>query len=435
VVHADRRQHGKEASMSGMLSGFSRAPGRELRVAEAVALIEARLPVVARAETVPLAAAAGRILSDSIVAPLPLPPFDHVAVDGYAMAAASLEAAGGRLPVTARVAAGDVAAILAEGGASRVFTGAPLPAGADTVVMQEDVSVDVSQRGRPMLVVPPGVARRDRNIRRRGEEFAEGAEVLPAGRRIGPAELALAASLGRAEMPVHERLRVALFSTGNELLEPGAPCGAAGRYDSNRPMLAAMLERLGCVVSDFGIVRDEPAALRAVFERAAPDHHAVLSSGGVSVGEEDHIRTVLAQHGEGEAWVLAMKPGRMLALGLIAGTPVIGLPGNPVAAMHAFVQIARPALLRLAGASRVPLWPLPVPAGFSHRKRAGRLEALRVRLGRDAAGQPVLQRFGSDSSGWLSSLTEGDGLAILPEPAGDVAPGDAIGFLPFFGLL
>jgi molybdopterin molybdotransferase len=301
--------------------------------------------------------------------------------------------------------------------------------------MQEDVKLDVSVLGRPVLVVPSGVARRDRNIRRTGEEFAEGAEVLPLGRRIGPAELALVASLGLADIPVRERLRVALFSTGNELLEPGAPRGAAGRYDSNRPMLAAMLARLGCAVSDLGIVRDEPAALRDVLLRAASGHHAVLASGGASVGEEDHVRAVLGQLGEGETWTLAMKPGRALALGLVDGTPVIGLPGNPVAAMHAFIQIARPALLRLAGASPQPLRALPVPAGFTHRKRAGRLEALRVKLGEDAAGLPVLHLFGSDSSGWLSSLTEGDGLAILPEEAGDVTPGAMIGFLPFAGLL
>jgi molybdopterin molybdotransferase len=342
---------------------------------------------------------------------------------------------GGRLPLIGRVAAGQSAPPLAEGSAMRVLTGAPLPEGADTVVMQEDVSVDVSVRGRPVLVVPPGVARRDRIIRGRGEGFGGGAGVLPPGRRIGPAELALAASLGLADIPVRERLRVALFSTGNELLEPGAPLRPAGRYDSNRPMLAAMLGRLGCAVSDLGIVRDEPDALRDLLTRAAPDHHAMLGSGGVSVGEEDHVHRVLGQLGESESWILAMKPGRALALGLVDGTLAIGLPGNPVAAMHAFIQIARPALLRLAGASPQPLRPLPVRAGFSHRKRAGRLEALRVKLGRDAAGGLVLQRFGSDSSGWLGSLTEGDGLAILPEDAGDVAAGDLIGFLPFSGLL
>jgi molybdopterin molybdotransferase len=422
-------------AMSGMAAGIFRAGGCTLRVAEAVALLEARLPVTARPETVSLEAALGRILAENLVTPLPLPPVDHVAVDGFALAAASLGEAGGRLPLAGRVAAGEAAPALAYGSAMRVFTGAPLPMGADTVVMQEDVAVDVSAPDRPVLVVPPGVARRDRNIRRRGEEFAEGAAVLPAGRRIGPAEVALAASLGLARLPARERLRVALFSTGNELQQPGQPLEPAGRYDSNRPMLAAMLARLGCAVSDLGIVRDEPAALRALLLQAAPGHHAVLASGGVSVGEEDHVRVVLGEIGEGESWSLAMKPGRALALGLVAGTPVIGLPGNPVAAMHAFIQIARPALLRLAGAAPQPLRPLLVPAGFRHAKRAGRLEAVRVRLGLDAAGQPVLQLFGSDSSGWLSSLTEGDGLAILPEDRGDVAEGDMVGFLPFFGVL
>jgi molybdopterin molybdotransferase len=420
--------------VSAVPAGAFRSGAAELRVAQAVALLGERLPVVARPETTPLRDAAGRVLSQDIITPLPVPAFDHAAVDGYAMQAGQLHETGGRVPIAGRVTAGEPAPELAPGTAMRVFTGALLPAGADTVVMQEHVTIDSAQGGRaPLLCVPARVARTNLNIRRRGEEFAAGATVLPAGRRIGPAEIALIASLGLGTVPVRERLRVALFSTGNELADAGAQGSAAGRYDSNRPMLQAMLERLGCAVSDLGIVRDDPHALRQLLGAAAEGHHAILTSGGASVGEEDHVRAVLADLGEAETWTLAMKPGRMLALGLVAGTPVIGLPGNPVAAMHAFIQIARPALLRLAGAAPAPLQPVPVRAGFTRRKRAGRLEAVRVRLGHDAHG-PVLQLFGSDSSGWLSSLTEGDGLALLAEDADAVTVDELIGFVPFFGL-
>ncbi len=403
----------------------------EIRIAEAFELITTRLPVTAAPEAVPLAAADGRVLAADIHAPHALPSFDHAAVDGYAFRFDDL---GRKLPIIGRTAAGSAPPPLKPGSAMRIFTGAPVPTEADTVVMQEDVTVEESDSG-PLLLLPEGKLKRGKNIRRAGEEIAAGDPVLPAGRRIGPAELALAASLGLTDLVVHAPLHVALLSTGDELVDAGETLGPAQRHDANRPLLAAMLRRLGCTVTDFGIARDEPEALTQAFRAAMQGQNLIISSGGVSAGEEDHVRASLGALGQVERWTMAMKPGRALAMGVISGVPVIGLPGNPVAAFHAFLHLVRPAVMALSGAEPKPLQPLPLPAAFTHRKRAGRLEALRVKAYPDAQGRMAANLFGSDSSGWLTSLTEGDGLAFLTEDSGDVTPGTMVGYLPFAGLL
>ncbi len=407
----------------------------ELRVAQAFEILTTRLPIVAEAEVVPLDHADGRILAAEVRAPHALPGFDHAAVDGYALRHASLESAGGRLPIVGRVAAGTPAPALAAGTAMRIFTGAPLPAGADTIVMQEDAQAETDKTGGMALVLPPEKVRPGKHIRRAGEEIAPGGAVLQAGRRIGPAELALAASLGLVELWVRRRLRVALLSTGDELAEAGEILGPAQRRDANRPLLAAMLRRLGCLVTDLGIARDEPDALAQAFHIGAASHDLIVSSGGVSAGEEDHVRAAICTLGRAESWRIALKPGRALAMGAIDGVAVIGLPGNPVAAFNTFLHVVRPAVLALSGAIAKPLDPLPLPAAFRHAKRAGRLEALRVQARPDESGVLSLHLFASDSSGWLTSLTESDGLALVGEDAGDVEPGTMLGYLPYAGLL
>ncbi|MCS6892075.1 MAG: molybdopterin molybdotransferase MoeA, partial [Rhodovarius sp.] len=300
--------------------------GQLMSVEEAAALILERIAPIAEAEPVPLAQARGRVLAQDLIAPLPLPPFFNSAVDGYAFAHASLlpgrETA---LPLFGRVAAGEVAPPLRPGTAMRIFTGAPMPAGADTVMMQEDARLDPAG----LLLLPPGLPR-GANCRPAGEDVPQGAVALPAGTRLGPAEIGLAAALGLTELSCSRRLSVGVFSTGNELAAPGSPLGPAQTYDSNRFTLLALLAGLPVEGSDLGILPDDPAATRAALLAAAARHVLLLTSGGVSTGEEDHVRAAIAGAGSLVFWRLADKPGRPAAMGVVGGTPVVGLPGNPV---------------------------------------------------------------------------------------------------------
>jgi molybdopterin molybdotransferase len=413
--------------------------GTLMSVEQAQALIAERLPLPEGSETVPLAAARGRVLAADLVAPIALPPFFNAAVDGWAFRHEDLGfGVETRLDQAGRVAAGHVPARpVAAGEAVRVFTGAPMPYGADTCVMQEDVRIV----GRSVLV-PPGL-KRGANARPAGEDVAKGATALPAGRRLGPAEIGLAAALGQAQLPVRPLPRVGVFSTGDELVEPGRKLGPAQTHDSNRFTLLALLGGLPCVASDLGIVPDHPVRTAAALAEAARDHDLLLTSGGVSTGEEDHVRAAIEASGRLVFWRLAVKPGRPAAMGMLpkqgrdfgaGGTPVVGLPGNPVAAVVCFLHLARPLLLRLAGAEDRPLPRHGAVAGFDYRKKAGRREYVRVML-RDEDGVTRAQKFPREGAGLLSSLTETDGFAELPEDVTQVAPGDALRVLPFAGML
>lgn len=412
--------------------------GAPLRLADALRLIDERIAPVAACETAPLSQALNRILATPVRAGRAVPPHDNSAVDGYAVYFDDLATEGPTaLPVAGRSAAGrPPAAPPRRGAALRVFTGAALPPGADgaapdTVFMQEDC---VAEGGRVRL--PPGIAR-GANRRRAGEDVAAGARVLEAGRRLRAEDLGLAASVGLVSLPVRAPLAVALFSTGDELREPGVELPAGAVCDANRAMLSALLRGLGCAVSDFGIVRDDEAGMRAALAAAARDCRLVVSSGGVSVGEEDHAKAALAALGGLTFWRLAIKPGRPLALGHIGtergAVPFIGLPGNPAAAMVTFLLVARPLVLRLAGAIvRAPVaW--PVRAGFSRRKKAGRREFLRCRLERGGAADatPVAVEAGPQGAGILSAVANADGLADLPEETVRVEAGDIVRFVPF----
>jgi molybdopterin molybdotransferase len=384
---------------------------------------------LAGAESVPLAAALGRVLAEDLRAPLPLPPFFNSAVDGYAFRHADL-APGARslLQFEGRVAAGHAAdRPMPRGTATRIFTGAPMPPDADTVVMQEDA--EAVEAG---VWVPPGL-KRGANARPAGEDVAQGALALPAGRRLRAPEIGLAAALGCAELVVARRVRVGVFSTGDELATPGMPLGAAQTYDSNRFTLLAMLARLPVEPTDLGILPDRADATAAALRGAAGAHDLLLTSGGVSTGEEDHVRAAIEQGGRLVFWRLAVKPGRPAAMGVVAGTPVVGLPGNPVAAVVTFLHLARPLVLRLAGAAAEPLARFPAQAGFSYRKKAGRREYVRVRLA-PGAPLPVAGKFEREGAGLLTSLTESDAFAELPEDVLAVAPGDAVQVLPFAAL-
>ncbi|HVC54077.1 MAG TPA: gephyrin-like molybdotransferase Glp [Stellaceae bacterium] len=400
--------------------------GELLSVDAALALIGERVAAVAGAQTVPLAAAAGRVLARDLVAGINVPPHANSAVDGYAVAHADLSpGADTVLPIGGRAAAGHpLGRALRRGEAIRIFTGAPMPEGADTVMMQEDCRVEGDS-----VRLAPGL-KQGANRRHAGEDIATGAVALSAGRRLRPADLGLAAALGHDRLPVFAPLRVALLSTGDEVREPGGELPVGAIYDANRIMLAAMLARLGCAVSDLGIRPDRAEALADTLDAASRSHDLIVTSGGVSTGEEDHVRTAIERLGRLHFWRLAIKPGRPVALGQVGGVPLVGLPGNPVAAALTFAILARPLILRLSGAVEPPPLTFPVQAGFAYKKRAGRREYVRATLRRDGDAL-IAHKYPKDGAGILSSVVNSDGFAIVGEEATQLAPGAIIDFLPF----
>jgi molybdopterin molybdotransferase len=404
-----------------------------LSIEDAVAAIAARLLPVEDTETVPLLDADGRVLADDLVATVAVPPFTNSAVDGYAVRGQDLPTETVRaFPVVGRLQAGSAAMRpgLEPGEAIRIFTGAPMPDGADTVFMQEDVELD--DTGRALL--PPGL-KRGANVRPAGEDFAVGGVILPAKRWLRPQDVAVVAAMGLTQIRVRRRVRVALFSTGDEVVEPGAARGAAQLFDSNRIMLIAMLRRMGCAVSDLGIRRDDRPQIAEVLKSAAHSHDLILSSGGVSTGEGDHVKGAVESVGTLVFWRIAMKPGRPVAMGVVDGTPFIGLPGNPVASFVTFVKVARPAILALAGAEWSPPPLIPVRALFSYRKKSARREFVRVHLSRAGDGTLEAVKFPREGAGLLSSLVDTDGLVELGEHVTRVEPGQMVNCVTYAAVL
>jgi len=400
--------------------------GDLLTVASALAQIQARVAPVVETETVPLQVAAGRILARDIIATMNLPPHDNSAVDGYAVAHADLTAGRDTLmPVTGRAAAGHpLDRPMRRGEAIRIFTGAPMPEGADTVMMQEDCAFEAGH-----VLIRPGI-RPGANRRYAGEDVAAGEVALPAGRRLRAPDLGLGAALGHRELYVFRPLRVALLSTGDEIRDPGAPLPQGAVYDANRFMLAALLTGLGCAVSDFGIRPDREAALVDALAAAKAEHDLIVTSGGVSTGDEDNVKSAVERLGTLHFWRLAIKPGRPIALGQVDGVPLIGLPGNPVAAIVTFIVLARPLIAKLAGAMACDPRLFPVRTGFGYRKRPGRREYLRASLERDGDAV-VAVKYPRDGAGILSSIVRSDGLIILDEAASELTVGTVVDFLPF----
>ena len=405
--------------------------GPMMSVDEAVGLIAARVTRVEETETVALAEADGRILAHDVVAPLPLPPFTNSAVDGYAVASRDLPKGEAQsFPVRGRIQAGATPGSAIESRqAVRIFTGAPMPAGADTVYMQEDVRLEGDR-----VVLPAGL-KPGANVRPAGEDIPFGHAALKAGQRLRPQDVALIAAFGLTQVDVRRRIRVAVFSTGNELVSPGDVRAAPQLFDSNRFMLMAMLRRLGCEVGDLGIFRDEPKALANALAQVAGQHDLLLTTGGVSTGEEDHVRAAVESVGKLVLWRMAIKPGRPVAMGIIGGTPFIGLPGNPVASFVTFVHVVRPTILALAGARQERLTPMPVRAAFSYKKKISRREYVRVTLRKGADGILEATKFPREGAGLLSSLADTDGLAELGEDVTQVSPGETIGFLSWASLI
>jgi molybdopterin molybdotransferase len=408
--------------------------GPLLPVEEVERIIRERVTPVAEIQTVPLHAADGRVIARDVVAPIDLPPFDNSAVDGYAVRHADLDGkADTRLMVIERVTAGHAAArALAAGAAMRIFTGAPMPAGADTVFMQEDV-----RRDGDAVIVPAGL-KAGANRRLAGEDLRAGSIALPAGRRLAAQHVALAAAIGMTAVDVFRRVRVAVFSTGDEIVEPGKPRPDAALFDANRYLLIGLIERLGAEATDLGILPDDRERLARAIGAAAAEHDLVVTSGGVSTGEADHVRHAVETVGRLVFWRVAIKPGRPVAMGVIPGRSAsaafVGLPGNPAAVYVTFARVVRPLLLRLAGAESEPLVALPVRAGFAYRKKAGRREYVRVKLARAADGGVEAIKHAQEGAGIITSLTETDGLVELPEDTTTVTPGATVGFLSYAAL-
>jgi molybdopterin molybdotransferase len=415
--------------------------GPLLPLGEMERLIGERIAPVAETERVPLHGARGRVTARDIKAPVDLPPFDNSAVDGYAVRHADLKHDGDTtLIVAGRLTAGRLADVtLKPGQAIRIFTGAPMPAGADTVFMQEDVKL-AGER----VIVPRGL-KLGSNRRLAGEDVAVGRMVLPAGTVLEAQHVALAAALGLTEIEVRRRLTVAIFSTGDEVVEPGSPRGGAAIYDANRYLLSALLERLGAVVTDLGILADDPAELARALGKAAAWHDLVITSGGVSTGEADHVRSAVERIGSLVFWRVAIKPGRPVAMGVIraavrkdtaahSGAAFVGLPGNPVAVFVTFVRVVKPLLLRLSGARPQKLTPLPVRAAFAYKKKRDRREYVRVALRTGSDGEIEAVKHPQDGAGILTSLTETDGLLEFSEDVTSIEPGERVGFLSYAAL-
>ena len=405
---------------------------------EALAALLAAAPVLQGAERVSTFDADKRVLAEDVVSKLQVPPQDNSAMDGYAVCCADVRTAGAELPVTQRIAAGASGGPLAPGTAARIFTGAPVPAGCDAVVMQEDC--ELLTQGTPggeaqqPIVRVRTVPRLGQSIRRAGEDVAMDAVVLQQGTRLGPAALGLAASVGKRDLMVARRPRVALFSTGDELVMPGEVAPQDMKpgtiYNSNRFFQCALLARLGCSVTDMGIVPDQLAATTTALRKASQSHDLVLTCGGVSVGEEDHVKPAVMALGQLDLWQIAIKPGKPFAYGRIGSAHFIGLPGNPVSSFVTFLLLVRPFLLRLQGVADVAPDVTPMRADFAWPRADHRREFLRVQ--RNATGG--LDLFPNQSSGVLTSMVWGDGL--VDNPAGStIATGDMVRFLPFSALL
>jgi molybdopterin molybdotransferase len=404
-------------------------PSQMLRYEEAEAALLAAVTPVEAVEMVPLFDATGRVLAKDLVARRTVPPADNSAVDGYAVRAADLSVSEVRLPIGGRIAAGQIFGRPVKAGeALRIFTGAPMPEGADTVVMQEYCRIEDGE------VWLPSIAKGD-NVRPAAEDFREGDVILTAGKRLLPQDVGYASSAGYALLPVRRRPRIALFATGDEVREPGNPVEPGTIVNSNSYVLHGLLNRMGCVPVYLGIIKDREADLREALARAAKDGaDAILTTGGVSVGEEDHVKAAVEALGALHFWRIAIRPGRPLAFGRVGSVPFIGLPGNPVSAMVTFLMFARPMLQRIAGDLPIRAQRYPLAANFTFTKRPGRREWLRGHLVQND-GRLLAGRFPNEGSGIFTSVVASTGLIELSEEMGAVQVGDLVDYLPFSELL
>ncbi len=400
-----------------------------MTIEQAQDLMLSHAVAVKAVETVALADALGRVLAEQLTSCVDLPPWDNSAMDGYAVNSVDLVSENIRLPVSQRIPAGVTGDRLQPGTAARIFTGAPLPPGADSVVIQERCQRD----GDDVIITELPAA--GANVRKVGEEVQQGQEILQPGIRLGPQHLGLAASVGIAEIPVFRKVKVALFSSGDELVMPGDTLGPGQIFNSNQFTLTGLLQSLGCEVVDLGMVEDSFDATCAALQAGAEQADLVLASGGVSVGEEDHVKPAVERLGSLDLWKVAIRPGKPLAFGHIGETPFIGTPGNPVSLFVTFCLFARPFILQLQGVT-ADLLPIPIraPADFERSKSDKRREFVRARLELDEQGQTRVSISTNRSSAALTTLTWANGLAVIPEHK-TLVRGDMVEFIPFSELL
>lgn len=448
LAHGGLAHGGVQFSRDNSLAGIS-APERQdkpladcpvanrpyMRHDEALALMAERIESVTPSETVPLTQAHGRVLAQSIIAPCPVPAHDNAAVDGYAFAYADHLAHDGCLPVTQRIPAGQGGQRLNPGSAARIFTGAPMPDGADTVVMQEDVSLAI--RDDITVISIPSHLKRGANRRLSGEDLQQGGTFMTPGTRLRPQDVAAIASVGLTKVDCHVPVRVALASTGDEIVKPGTPLEHGQVHDSNYALLDALLARCNVRVSNAGILPDRADVILREIERSAAEHDLVITTGGVSQGEEDHVANAIDTLGKCHIWQLAIKPGRPFTFGQIGDCVCLGLPGNPVAAMVCFLLYAWPIIGKIGGEA----WRTPrhytLPSAFDMRKKTGRREFMRGVLINDKNGQLRVDQYRNHGSGLISSLRAADGLIEIPEEFDHVHRNDPVSFIPFanFGIL
>ena len=405
-----------------------------LRHHEALAILKDRLTPVAGTERIALEKAHRRVLAEDIAAPRDVPLADNSAVDGYAFRFKDHEPAGGFFRLEQRIAAGHPSTReLAPWAAARIFTGAVMPPGADTVAMQEDCERH-DQDGQHFVIVPAGL-KHGANMRKAGEDVKKGTVLLSPGRRLRPQDLAAIASTGQDHVTVYKRLKIALVSTGDEIRRPGSPLQAGEVYDSNHYLLRALCEAATVEIEDLGVLHDTPERVEAALRDAAARSDVVLTTGGASRGEEDHILTSLDQLGQRHMWQLAIKPGRPMMFGQIGTCVFLGLPGNPVAAMVCFLLYARPVISVLSGGPFLEPQRFQVPADFEvPKKKPDRREFFRGILAQDADGTTIARKFDRDGSGLITGLREADGLIEIPEETTSIARGQPVTFLPFSGL-
>ncbi len=383
---------------------------------------------ITETETVSLNNANGRILAADVIASVNVPPHDNSAMDGYAVRFADCREPGARLHVAQRIPAGQTGTELQPGTAARIFTGAPVPPGADVIVMQEHTTED----GDHVIISEP--VKQHQHIRREGEDITDGKAILTAGTRLRPQDVGLCASIGIANLTVYRPLKIAIFSTGDEIVEPGTPLLAGQIYNSNRYSLIALMQNLGCELIDLGMVEDTLEATKTALRKAAEVGDMIITSGGVSVGEEDHMKPAVEALGRLDMWKIAMKPGKPLAYGRIGDTPFMGLPGNPVSAFVTFILFARPYLLKQQNVEHVLPIAFPVTADFEWIKPGFRQEYLRARLRPNADGNTVATLFPQQGSGVLTSTSWADGLVVMP--IGEtVQAGDTVNYIPMGDLL
>ena len=390
-------------------------------VDEALATLRERLGPVTSSEVLPLKQSLGRVLAEDVIALRSNPPLPNTAVDGYGFAGPIPEGPKVLPLIDGRAAAGiPFDGTVPAGMAIRVLTGAPLPQGVDTVILEEDVNCDGSQ------IAFHGPLKKGANARRAGEDVRASDVIFAKGRGVTPADLALAAATGLSELPVRQQLRVGVLSTGDELVEVGDKAGKGQIYDANRPMLIGLLQQMGFAAVDLGRVKDDRDALEARLNSAAEQVDVILTSGGASAGDEDHVSALLTEKGAIQHWRIALKPGRPLALGMWQETPIFGLPGNPVAALVCTLIFARPALGQMAGAEWTNPQGFDVPAGFSKRKKPGRREYLRARIRNGR-----VETFASEGSGRISGLSWAEGLVELGDGAAEIQQGDLVRYIPY----